>query len=231
MCSPNNPTGTVYSDAEIDTLASICRERGIYLVSDEVYREFVYDGRTHRSALTLEGMDQLTIVVDSVSKRYSLCGARIGNIVSRNKPFMDMILRFGQARLCPPTVEQWACLGLTEVPASYTQGVIAEYQMRRDVVSDALGKIPGVVARKPEGAFYTCARLPVDDANAFAIFLLREFHVDNETVMVAPLDGFYATPGLGRDEVRLAYVLEQDKLRRAMNVLESALVAYPARVG
>ncbi len=231
MCSPNNPTGTVYSDAEMETLAAICRDRRIYLVSDEVYREFVYDGRRHRSALTLEGMDELTVVVDSVSKRYSLCGARIGNIVSRNKPFMDAILRFGQARLCPPTLEQWACIGLTDVPASYTQGVIAEYQQRRDVVSDALARIPGVVARKPEGAFYICARLPVDDSNAFAQFLLKEFHVDGETVMVAPLDGFYATPGLGRDEVRLAYVLEQDKLKRAMNVLDAALAAYPARVG
>ena len=141
MCSPNNPTGTVYSDAEIDTLASICRDRGIFLVSDEVYREFVYDGRTHRSVLTLDGLDDLAIVVDSVSKRYSLCGARIGNIVSRNKPFMDTILRFGQARLCPPTIEQWACLGLTDVPLSYTRGVIAEYQKRRDVVSDALANI------------------------------------------------------------------------------------------
>lgn len=231
MCSPNNPTGTVYSDAEIEMLASICRDRGIFLVSDEVYREFVYDGRTHRSVLTLEGMDQLAIVVDSVSKRYSLCGARIGNIVSRHKPFMDAILRFGQARLCPPTVEQWACLGLVDVPASYTHGVIAEYQKRRDAVFEALTRIPGVTARKPEGAFYISARLPVDDSNAFAIFLLKDFHVDNETVMVAPLDGFYATPGLGRDEVRLAYVLEVDKLKRAMHVLEGALAAYPARVG
>jgi aspartate aminotransferase len=144
---------------------------------------------------------------------------------------MDAILRFGQARLCPPTVEQWACTALTEVPASYTQGVIAEYQKRRDVVADALAALPGVVARRPEGAFYSCARLPIDDSNAFAIFLLREFQLDGETVMVAPLDGFYATPGLGRDEVRLAYVLETDKLRRAMRILAAALEAYPARVG
>lgn len=231
VCSPNNPTGTVYSDAEIETLAAICRDRGLALVADEVYREFTYDGRTHRSILALDQLDDLAIVVDSVSKRYSLCGARIGNIVCRNREFMDAILRFGQARLCPPTLEQWACCGMTDVPASYTQGVIAEYQKRRDVVSDALAAIPGVVARKPEGAFYTCARLPVDDANAFAIFLLKDFHVDGETVMVAPLDGFYSTPGLGRDEVRLAYVLEEAKLRRAMRVLEAALVAYPARVG
>lgn len=231
ICSPNNPTGTVYTDAEIATLASVCRDRGLYLVADEVYREFTYDGKTHRSVLTLEGLDQQVIVVDSVSKRYSLCGARLGNIVSRNRAFMDAILRMGQARLCPPTVDQWACCGLTDVPASYTQGVLAEYQKRRDTVAAALANIPGVLARRPEGAFYSCAKLPVEDANAFAIFLLQDFALDGETVMVAPLDGFYATSGLGRDEVRLAYVLEVPKLERAMRVLAAALAAYPARVG
>lgn len=231
ICSPNNPTGTVYSDAEIETLAAICRDRGLYLVADEVYREFTYDGKTHRSVLTLAGLDQQVIVVDSVSKRYSLCGARLGNIVSRNRGFMDAVLRMGQARLCPPTVDQWACCGLTEVPASYTQGVIAEYQKRRDTVAAALAATPGVLARRPEGAFYSCARLPVDDANAFAIFLLQDFALDGETVMLAPLDGFYATPGLGRDEVRLAYVLEVPKLERALRVLAAALAAYPAKVG
>lgn len=231
ICSPNNPTGTVYTDAEIDLLASICRERGLVLVADEVYREFVYGDRKHRSVLTLEGMDQQVVVVDSVSKRYSLCGARLGNIVSRNRALMDAVLRMGQARLCPPTVDQWACCGLTDVPASYTQGVIAEYRKRRDAVAAALAKMPGVFARTPEGAFYSCAKLPVDDANAFAIFLLQDFALDGETVMVAPLDGFYATPGLGRDEVRLAYVLEVPKLERAMRVLAAALAAYPAKVG
>lgn len=231
ICSPNNPTGTVYTDAEIDLLAAICRERGLVLVADEVYREFVYGGQKHRSILTLEGMDQQVVVVDSVSKRYSLCGARLGNIVSRNRAFMDAILRMGQARLCPPTVDQWACCGLTDVPASYTQGVIAEYRTRRDTVAAALAKMPGVLARTPEGAFYSCAKLPVDDANAFAIFLLQDFALDDETVLVAPLDGFYATPGLGRDEVRLAYVLEVPKLERAMRVLAAALAAYPAKVG
>ena len=231
ICSPNNPTGTVYTDAEIETLAAICRDRGLYLVADEVYREFTYDAKTHRSVLGLEGLEQQVIVVDSVSKRYSLCGARLGNIVSRNRAVMDAILRMGQARLCPPTVDQWACCGLTDVPASYTQGVIAEYQKRRDTVAAALAGIPGVLARRPEGAFYSCARLPVEDANAFAIFLLQDFALDGETVMVAPLDGFYATPGLGRDEVRLAYVLEVPKLERAMRVLAAALAAYPAKVG
>jgi len=231
ICSPNNPTGTVYSDDEIETLASICRDRGLTLVADEVYREFTYDGKKHRSVLTLEGLDQQVVVVDSVSKRYSLCGARLGNIVSRNRPFMDAILRMGQARLCPPTVDQWACCGMTEVPASYTNGVIAEYQKRRDTIAAALSAMPGVFARRPEGAFYSCARLPVDDANAFAIFLLQDFSLEGETVMVAPLDGFYATPGLGRDEVRIAYVLEVPKLERAMRVLSAALAAYPAKVG
>ena len=230
ICSPNNPTGTVYTDAEIEMLAAICRDRGIFLVADEVYREFTYDGKKSRSVLTLDGMDDLAIVVDSVSKRYSLCGARIGNIVSRNRDFMNAILRFGQARLCPPTVEQFACTALTEVPASYTEGVIAEYTKRRDTVYGALSRMNGVRVRKPEGAFYVCLGLPVDDANAFAIFLLSEFSVGGETVMVAPLDGFYATPGLGRDEVRLAYVLEVPKLERSMRILEQALAAYPGLV-
>jgi aspartate aminotransferase len=229
-CSPNNPTGTVYDDAEVELLASICKDRGIFLISDEVYREFVYDGGRHRSALTLEGMDQQVVVVDSVSKRYSLCGARIGNIVSKNRRFMDVILRFGQGRLCPPTVEQYACTALTEVPVEYTNGVIAEYEKRRDLTMAALDAMPGVFVKKPEGAFYVCPRLPVDDTNAFATFLLREFSIDNETVMVAPLDGFYATPGLGKDEIRLAYVLEQPKLTRALRILAGALEAYPGRV-
>jgi aspartate aminotransferase len=230
ICSPNNPTGTVYTDAEMETLASICKDRGIALIADEVYREFVYDGRKHSSALSLPGMDDLTIIVDSVSKRYSLCGARIGNIVSRHRKFMDTVLRFGQARLCPPTVEQHACAALTAVPADYTKKVIAEYQGRRDVVFDALSHISGVVVQKPEGAFYLCAKLPVDDANSFAEFLLTDFELNGETVMIAPADGFYATPGLGRHEARIAYVLEEKKLRRAMNVLAAALAAYPRRL-
>ncbi len=229
ICSPNNPTGTVYTDAEMATLATIVREHGLYLVADEVYREFVYDGATHHSALTLPGLGDQVIVVDSVSKRYSLCGVRIGNIVSRNAELMDAILRFGQARLCPPTLGQYACTALTGIPESYIPGVIAEYQKRRDIVIAALLSIPGVLVRKPEGAFYVCARLPVDDANAFAEFLVRDFSVGGETVMIAPADGFYATPGLGRDEARIAYVLGEPKLSRAMAILREALEAYPGR--
>jgi len=230
ICSPSNPTGTVYSDAEIELLASIAKDRGLYLVADEVYREFVYDGGTSRSVLNLPGLEPNVIVVDSVSKRYSLCGARVGNIVSRNRVFMEAILRFGQARLCPPTLEQLACCALTEVPASYTASVLAEYQQRRNLVYEALTRIKGVHVRRPEGAFYMCPKLPIDDANAFAIFLLQDFSLDGETVMMAPLDGFYATPGLGRAEVRIAYVIAQDKLTRAMQILSAGLEAYAARV-
>ncbi len=229
ICSPNNPTGTVYRDDEIDLLADICRARGLYLISDEVYREFVYEGGPHRSALSLAGLEQQVVVVDSVSKRYSLCGARLGNIVSRNRTFMDAILRFGQARLCPPTLEQFACVGLTEVPESYTAAVLREYRGRRDLVYAALSAVPEIVVRQPEGAFYICARLPVDDANAFCEFLLQDFALDGETVMLAPLDGFYATPGLGCDEVRIAYVLEEAKLARAMRALVAGLEAWRAR--
>ena len=229
ICSPNNPTGTVYTDAEMTRLASICLERGLYLIADEVYREFVYDGAKHHSALTLPGLSHHVIVVDSVSKRYSLCGVRIGNIVSKNHELMDAFLRFGQARLCPPTLGQYACTALTEIPAAYIPGVIAEYEKRRDVVFAALDAIPGVLVKKPEGAFYLCARLPVDDANAFAEFLVRDFDLDGETVTIAPADGFYATPGLGTDEVRIAYVLEEAKLRRAMTILAKGLAAYPGR--
>jgi aspartate aminotransferase len=229
ICSPNNPTGTVYTDTEMSMLAAICRDRGLYLIADEVYREFVYDGAKHHSALTLPGLSDQVIVVDSVSKRYSLCGVRVGNIVSRNRDLMDALLRFGQARLCPPTLGQYACSALTQIPGTYIEGVVAEYERRRDVVFAALAALPGVLVRKPEGAFYLCARLPVDDTNGFAEFLVRDFDVDGETVTIAPADGFYATPGLGRDEVRIAYVLKEEKLRRAMTIFAAALAAYPGR--
>lgn len=230
ICSPNNPTGTVYTDEEMETLAAICGARDLYLISDEVYREFAYDGRSHRSALTLAGIEDRVVMVDSLSKRVSLCGARVGNIVTRNRAILDHVLRFGQARLCPPTLGQVAGSALAQVPASYMQAVLAEYQRRRDVVYDALAHAPGVTLRRPEGAFYVCVRIPVDDAERFAIYLLREFEVDGETVQVAPADGFYATAGLGKDEVRIAYVLEEAKLERAMNIFTQALQAYPGRV-
>ena len=229
LCSPNNPTGTVYSREELERVARICRDRGLYLIADEVYREFTYDGLKHISALTLPELDQQVIIVDSLSKRVSMCGARIGWIVSRNKELMAAVLKFGQARLCPPTVGQVMGSAIGEVPESYIREVIAEYQLRRDVVYKYLKEMPGVTLRRPEGAFYVCAKLPVDDAAAFSEFMLRDFALDGETVMVAPADGFYATPGLGLDEVRIAYVLDRDRLARSMRIFAAALEAFPGR--
>ncbi|MBD3866490.1 MAG: pyridoxal phosphate-dependent aminotransferase [Acidobacteria bacterium] len=229
LCSPNNPTGTVYTDQELELLADLCKKHDLYLVADEVYREFTYDGLKHRSALTLPGMEDRTIVVDSLSKRISVCGLRIGNIVCRNKELMAAILKAGQARLCPPTLGQHLGAGLMDVPASYMTEVIAEYEGRRDLVFDALSAIPGVGLRKPEGAFYVCAGFPVDDADRFAQYMLEEFDHGGETVMMAPAEGFYATPGLGRDEARIAYVLNRDDLTGAMKALAEGLKVYPGR--
>jgi aspartate aminotransferase len=231
LCSPNNPTGTVYSDDELDRVAELCRKHDLFLVADEVYREFTYDGHVHRSTLDLPGLESRVIVTDSLSKRVSMCGARIGWIVCRNRELMASVLKFGQARLCPPTLGQYLGQALLEVPESYMSGVVAEYQRRRDVVHDVLAATPGVTVRRPEGAFYLCARLPVDDAQRFAEFLLRDHEVDGETVMIAPADGFYATPGLGRDEARIAYVLNEQDLSRAMRALVGGLERYPGRTG
>jgi aspartate aminotransferase len=230
ICNPNNPTGTVYTDAELERVGEICRERGLYLVSDEVYREFTYDGRVHRSALTLSGLDGQVVLTDSLSKRVSMCGARVGWIVTHNRQILDAVLRMGQARLCPPTLEQMIGARMNQVPDSYMQQVVAEYQRRRDLVFDSLQAIDGVTLRRPEGAFYLCATLPIDDGQRFCEFLLRDFSLDGETVMLAPADGFYATPGLGRREVRIAYVLNEADLTRAMRVIGAALEAYPGRV-
>lgn len=229
LCSPNNPTGTVYTDEEMERVAAICRDRGLFLVADEVYREFTYDGLRHRSALTLEGLGDRVILTDSLSKRVSMCGARIGWIVSRNAELMESVLKFGQARLCPPTLGQFLGAAMNDIPDSYMRDVIEEYQRRRDLVYEKLSGTPGVTVRRPEGAFYLCARLPIDDANRFAEFLLRDYAVDGETVMVAPADGFYATPGLGRDEIRIAYVLDRERLEKAMEIVTGALAAYPGR--
>ncbi len=227
LCSPNNPTGTVYGDEELEAIGDLCRRHQLYLVADEVYREFTYDGARHRSAATLDGLEQQIVLTDSLSKRVSLCGARVGWIASKNAELMDAVLRFGQARLCPPTLGQHVGTVFNRIGGDYMARVVAEYETRRNLVFDALDAMPGVLVRRPEGAFYLCAKLPVDDAQKFAEFLLRDFSVDNETVMLAPADGFYATPGAGVDEARIAYVLNTDELARAMNVIRAALEAYP----
>ncbi|HIA37661.1 MAG TPA: pyridoxal phosphate-dependent aminotransferase [Flavobacteriales bacterium] len=229
ICNPNNPTGCLYSREELESLKKIVLQHNLYLISDEVYREFCYDGKEHFSALNLEGIDQHTILVDSVSKRYSMCGARIGMLISKNKDIMRTALKYAQARLSPPTFGQIAAESALDTPASYFEEVAKEYVKRRDFVINALNKMKGVFCPTPSGAFYTIARLPIDDCDSFCQWLLEEFTYNNATVMLAPASGFYATQGLGKDEVRIAYVLNIDDLGKAMECLERALEEYPGR--
>ena len=229
ICNPNNPTGYVYSKEELLALRDIVAENDLFLLADEVYREFVYDGLEHTSILHLDGIEDRAILLDSVSKRYSACGARIGMIVTHNREVIDSALKFGMARLCPPTIEQIGTEAAIDTPQDYFDEVIEEYDKRRKVMVEALRAMPGVIAPMPTGAFYLVVKLPVDDADAFAQWLLTDFDVDNETVMVAPANGFYSTPGLGKDEVRIAYVLNVDHIKKAMNILAEGLKAYPGR--
>jgi aspartate aminotransferase len=223
-CTPNNPTGTVLGRAEMEALADLCRRRRLFFLSDEVYREFVY-GERHTGVLEL-GLGDQAVMLDSISKRFSACGARVGCVVTKNRDLQRAFLHLGQARLCPPTLEQAAALAILDLGPDYYRGIQDEYRRRRDVVVDALERIPGVVCRRPMGAFYAMAKLPIDDAERFAIWLLEKFRHEGETVMVAPGDGFYATPGRGRDEVRIAYVLETGALARAMACLARGLEAF-----
>lgn len=226
LCNPNNPTGTVYTREELTMVAELCRDKGLFLVLDEVYRELVYDGRKPFSGLSLPGFDQQIVVVDSYSKRYSACGIRLGSLASRNPELMSACLRMGQGRLSAPGLAQLVALGVRELASDYSALVTAEYQRRRDVLYLGLTKIPGLFLRMPEGAFYFVARLPVDDAEAFTRFMLTDFSHEGHTVMVSPAAGFYATPGRGQDEVRIAYVLKCDDLERAVVVLAEGVAAY-----
>lgn len=226
LCNPNNPTGTVYRRDELEMVAEFCRDHGLFLVSDEVYRELAYDGLEAISALSLPGCEDHVILVDSLSKRFSACGIRLGCLATRNPEVHQAALRMAQGRLSPPGLAQLMATGISELGPDYYAGIAAEYQKRRDVLFAGLTRIPGLFLRKPEGAFYFVARLPVDDAEEFARFLLAEFSYDGATVMVAPAAGFYATPGLGRDEVRIAYVLKCEDLERAVEVFAAGLAAY-----
>jgi aspartate aminotransferase len=228
LCNPNNPTGTVYERHEVEAVAGFCRAHGLFLVSDEVYREFVYDGRRATSVLELPGCDDFAVLVDSLSKRFSACGIRLGCLVSRNADVYGAALRMAQGRLSPPGLAQLVALGLGELGPEYYEGVAREFQARRDVLHEGLSRLPGVFLRKPEGAFYFVARLPVEDSRDFARWLLADYALDGATVMVAPAEGFYATAGLGRDEVRIAYVLKRQDLEVAVRVLSHALPAYQA---
>ncbi|RTE52642.1 pyridoxal phosphate-dependent aminotransferase [Arenibacter aquaticus] len=227
ICNPGNPTGYLYSREEIKKLTKIVKNYGLFLVADEVYREFTYDGREHYSIIQEEGLEDHAIIVDSVSKRYSMCGARIGYLVSKNKEVIKTAIKFAQARLSPPTYAQIAAEAALETPKSYFEAVKEEYVARRDILISELSKVEGVVAARPQGAFYCIAQLPIKNADAFAQWLLEEFNVDGETVMVAPAAGFYATAGLGTNQVRIAYVLEKEDLIRAVYILKEALKAYP----
>ena len=229
ICSPNNPTGTVLSWEELERLAAFAERHDLFLIADEVYKEFTYDGRRHRSVLELPGIGERVIVVDSISKRFSACGARVGALISRNREVMASVLKFGQARLCPPTLEQLGAIAAYKLDESYFEAVRAEYQRRRDVMSEALTRDPGIVLKRPRGAFYMIVKMAgVEDSDDFARWLLEEFEHGGDTVMVAPAGGFYATPGAGKDEVRMAYVLEVGKLERAMEVFLAGLERYRA---
>jgi len=208
----------------------LAKRKDLWIITDEAYREFIYDGTKCESPMSRKGAEERTVLVDSISKRLNMCGARVGALVTKNAAVRDACLKFAQARLSPPTLGQYAAAVIDQVPASYTQGVVAEFKKRRDLVLEGLGKIPGAFARKPEGAFYLMAELPVPDAEEFVIWMLKEYRKDGATVMVAPGDGFYATPGRGKNEIRFAYVLETGALTKAMEVLAGALEAYPIRV-
>ncbi len=226
ICNPGNPTGYLYSKEEIDQLAGLVKKHDLFLIADEVYREFAYDGLVHHSILSVAGIEENAIVIDSVSKRYSMCGARIGCIVSKNKEVMATAMKFAQARLSPPTFAQIASEAALETPQSYFDDVITEYKDRRDLLVSELRKIPNVKVANPGGAFYCIAELPVNDADEFAKWLLESFELNNETVMVAPAAGFYSTPGAGKNQVRIAYVLKKEDLQKAVDILKAALEQY-----
>ena len=229
ICNPNNPTGYLYSEEEIRMLAEIVKKHDLYLFADEVYREFCYDGNEHFSVLQLEGLENNVVMLDSVSKRYSMCGVRVGCMVTKNKELLNTALKFAQARLCPPYLGQVASEAALDTPKSYFTEVYNEYIARRDFTVKKLNAIEGVMSPMPKGAFYTTVKLPVDDADKFSQWMLEEFEYNNETVMMAPASGFYSTSGLGKNEVRIAYVLNIKDLGNAMICLEEGLKVYPGR--
>ncbi len=226
ICNPGNPTGYLYSQEEILKLAEIVKKHDLFLIADEVYREFIYDGDKHYSVMNVPGLEEHAIMIDSVSKRYSMCGARIGCIVSKNKEVMATAMKFAQARLSPPTYAQIASEAALETPQSYFDDVISEYKDRRDTLISELNKIEGVKVATPKGAFYCIAKLPIDNADKFAQWLLESYDLNGETVMVAPAAGFYSTPNIGLDEVRIAYVLKKDDLIKSVQILKEAITTY-----
>ena len=226
ICNPGNPTGYLYSKEEISQLSKLVKKHDLFLIADEVYREFAYDGKEHHSVMAIEGLEAHAIMIDSVSKRYSMCGARIGCLVTKNKQVYETALKFAQARLSPPTYAQIASEAALDTPDSYFDEVIEEYVERRNILIQELQKIPGVKVAKPKGAFYCIVELPISNADAFAQWLLEAFRVENETIMMAPAAGFYATPGLGKNQLRIAYVLKKEDLIKSVNILKQGLKVY-----
>ncbi|MDC3351631.1 pyridoxal phosphate-dependent aminotransferase [Crocinitomicaceae bacterium] len=229
ICNPANPTGYLYTKEELEKLREIVQRHDLYLFADEVYREFCYDGATPFSVMSLQGIEENVVLIDSVSKRYSMCGARIGALISKNKKLMETALKFAQARLSPPTLAQIASEAALQTPDNYFTDVVDEYVERRNIMVDGLNAIDGVFCPKPKGAFYCIAEFPVDDAERFCQWLLEEFEFEGNTVMMAPASGFYATKGLGKKQARIAYVLEKSALKKAVRCLEEALKVYPGR--
>ena len=226
LCSPNNPTGTVYSREELQRVVDIAKKRDLFLIGDEVYKEFIYDGLKHVSLLEFPEVEDRVIVCDSISKRFSCCGARIGAVITRNCDVFNSVLRFAQARLCPPSVEQAGALAAYRMGIGYFEPVRQEYEKRRNVLYDGLKQIPGVVLQKPKGAFYMLVKLPIKDAEHFVTWMLNDFELDKQTVMVAPGSGFYTTPNSGLNEVRMAYVLKEEDLHKAIKVFQAGLEKY-----
>lgn len=229
VCNPNNPTGYLYSKKELETLRDIVKKHNLFLIADEVYREFTYDGKEHYSCMHLEGIEENVVLIDSISKRYSACGARIGWLVSRNKELVATALKFAQARLSPPSFGQVAAEAAVDTPDEYFVKVKKEYLARRDAVVEGINKIKGAYCPNPSGAFYVVAKLPIDDSDRFCKWLLEDFNFENQTVMLAPASGFYSTKGKGKDEVRISYVLKVEDLKSSMKVLDEALKVYPGR--
>ncbi|MBR4440899.1 MAG: pyridoxal phosphate-dependent aminotransferase [Bacteroidales bacterium] len=227
ISNPNNPTGYLYSKEELLQIKDLALKYDLYIIADEVYRDFCYDGSTHTSVMQIEGLEQNTILIDSTSKRYSECGIRVGFVITKNQEVLDTLMKFAQSRLSPPYFGQLVGMASIDTPESYFQEVRAEYVKRRNCLINGLNKIKGVSSPMPKGAFYTIARLPIDDSEIFCRWMLETFRYENQTVMMAPAAGFYATPGLGKNEVRLAYVINTDDLQKALKCLEEGLKAYP----
>lgn len=226
LCSPSNPTGTVYTPEEIERVVSLVLKHDLFLIADEVYKEFVYEGEAHRSVLEYQEIRDRVIVVDSISKRFSCCGARIGAVITRSVEVYGAVLKFAQARLCPPSIEQRAALAAYRMGRDYFIPIREEYQKRREILYEGLKDVPGIVLHKPQGAFYIIVKLPIKDCEHFVEWMLTDFEMDRETVMAAPAQGFYSTPGKGLDEVRMAYVLKEKDLRRAITVFKAGLQKY-----